>query len=435
MTQRDTKGCESPRTVEAPPLRGVFPAMLVPVATTLAGWALAGAAGLESTAALAAAGAAGLATAVAAGVLVRRRTEAWRSGVTRALARFEQELQEHEQLARMAAESNPDAIVLYDDIGTIIYANTAARELFFEGGAPEGMNFLRLLGTAPEPLREALLGDSDRLFNVEVNHQHETYHVCREPTPFCGNPHTLLIVKHLTREVSRHEIDTLKKVVRVISHEVNNSLAPIVSLVKSGRMVAGKPEHADKLGKVFDTIEDRARHLSGFLEGYAGLARLPLPKPANVEWSTLFEHLHGLYPDVKLPEAPDEVGWFDASQVEQVLINLLKNALEAGSPPEDVELSVRVDPQGTTRMEVLDRGRGLSDEALGNAILPFYTTKEGGSGMGLALCREIIAAHAGSFALANRAGGGSVVALSLPGKQAPDASLTRSRAKLTLSRV
>lgn len=394
----------------------------------LAGWGLARLGELGPTPALALAGALGLVTALAAGVALSRSTEARNR-------QAEREIAEQGQFARMAAEANPDALVLYDDVGSIIYANAAARDLFFEGAAPEGMNFLRLLGAAPDPLKEALLGDSDRLFNVEIEHQRETYHVCREPTQFGGTAHTLLIVKHLTREVSRHEIDTLKKVVRVISHEVNNSLAPIASLVKSGRTIAGRPEHADKLDKVFDTIEDRARHLSSFLEGYAGLARLPLPKPSKVDWKTLLEHLHGLYPGVRLPQAPETAGWFDASQIEQVLINLLKNAVEAGSAPEKVELSARVDAQGTTRMEVLDRGKGLSAEALGNAILPFYTTKEGGSGLGLALCREIIAAHGGSFALANREGGGVVVGLSLPRKRTQDPSLSRSRAKLTLSKV
>lgn len=403
-------------------------ATIAPVVATLVGVALARLGSLELTLAWGLAGALGLVTALAGGMILSRATEARHREAERAIA-------EQGQFARMAAESNPDALVLYDDVGAIIYANKAARDLFFEGAAPEGMNFLRLLAQAPDPLKEALLGDSDRLFNVEVEHQRETYHVCREPTQFGGAPHTLLIVKHLTREVSRHEIDTLKKVVRVISHEVNNSLAPIASLVKSGRTIAGRPEHADKLDKVFDTIEDRARHLSSFLEGYAGLARLPLPRPSKVEWKTLLQHLHGLYPGVHLPEAPEAAGWFDASQVEQVLINLLKNAVEAGSAPEKVQLEARVDAHGTTRMEVLDRGKGMSAEALGNAILPFYTTKEGGSGLGLALCREIVAAHGGSFALANRDGGGVVVGLSLPGKRPQDPTLSRSRAKLTLSRV
>lgn len=350
------------------------------------------------------------------------------------LERLTNGMRDSEQIARLAAETNPDAIVLYAGNGVIHYANAAARDVFFDGKQPEGQNFLRLLGEAPAHLKEALLGESERLFTVSVQQQHETYHVCRCPVTMAGEPHTLLMVKHLTREVSRHELETLKKVIRVLSHEANNSLAPITSLVSSGRLLAGKPEHSEKLAGVFDTIEERARHLSGFLAGYAGLARLPAPKPRRVEWAAFLGHLGSLHPGLKLSEPPASPGWFDPAQIEQVAINLVKNAIEAGSRESEIELDVQIEADGTTRLELRDRGRGLTDEALENALLPFYTTKEKGSGLGLTLCREIVQAHGGSLALANRKEGGAVVAIVLPGERKPDAELSRSRAKLTLSR-
>lgn len=362
------------------------------------------------------------------------RTREERKALEQKLERLESGRRESEQIARLAAETNPDAIVIYGGNGLIHYANAAAREVFFEGKVPDGQNFLRLLGEAPEHLKQALLGDSDRLFTVQVQQQHETYHVCRCPVTMEGEPHTLLIVKHLTREVSRHELETLKKVIRVLSHEANNSLAPITSLVSSGRLLAGKPEHAAKLASVFDTIEERARHLSGFLAGYAGLARLPAPKPRAVDWAAFLGHLGSLHPGLKLPEPPARPGFFDPAQIEQVAINLVKNAVEAGSAEPEVELAIDVEEDGTTRMELRDRGRGLTGEALESALLPFYTTKEKGSGLGLALCREIVQAHGGSLALANRAGGGALVAIVLPGEHKADADVTRSRARLTLSR-
>jgi two-component system nitrogen regulation sensor histidine kinase NtrY len=219
-----------------------------------------------------------------------------------------------------------------------------------------------------------------------------------------------------------------------MSHEVNNSLAPVVSLVHSARLIAAHPEQLDKLTKVFDTIEERAKHLHSFIGGYAGMARLPKPQPRPIEWVPLFDHVRVLYPAVKLPDPPEKPGWFDPVQVEQILINLLKNANESGCATEDIELTVAMDPDGATRFEILDRGPGFSEEALANAILPFYTTKEKGSGVGLALCREIVDAHGGGLSLANREGGGAVVRVMLPGKRAPDPALSRSRAKLTLSR-
>lgn len=382
----------------------------------------------------------GIAAGLAAGGALRRRQlseEARRSVAGSPDAKVPLCAVQPEELSRgidMLFELNPDAIVIYSELGVIMAANPAARELFFDGVDPRGKNFLRLLQQAKPELRAQLLEDGDRLFSIEVDHQHETYHLTRKECELGRVPHTLLVVKHMTREVRRREVETLERSIRIISHEVNNSLAPIASLVHSARLIAGRPEHAEKLDKVLDTIEERAAHLKGFLEGYAGLARLPKPKKLEVDFAPLFEHLRGLYPEVVLPAPPAERGWFDPTQIQQLLINLLKNALEAGSAPADVEVVVGREADGTTRIEVLDRGQGLTEEALGQAILPLYTTKASGSGMGLALCREIVEAHGGDITLQNREGGGAAVRVTLLGKRVADPSVSRSRARLTLSR-
>ena len=103
----------------------------------------------------------------------------------------------------------------------------------------------------------------------------------------------------------------------------------------------------------------------------------------------------------------------DASQLEQVIINLVKNARESGSPSEEITLGVHAQADGV-RIEVADRGSGLDEQALRDALLPFFSTQSSGSGLGLTLCREIIEAHGGRLMIANRPGGGAVVSVHLP---------------------
>jgi two-component system nitrogen regulation sensor histidine kinase NtrY len=337
-----------------------------------------------------------------------------------------------DQLIRVIADSVPEAVLFFSDHGVIRYANAVARELFFEGQTPEGQNFIRLVAAAPVPLREALLGDSDRLFSMELDGRRETYHVSRRSFTLEDELHTLLVVRYMTREIGRHEVEVLKRVVRVISHEVNNSLAPIASLVHSARLIAKNPEHSGKLERVFDTIEERALHLKGFLEGYATLARLPKPKPATVAWPDFLSKLGALHPRVRIADAPAKPGWFDAAQIEQVLINLLKNAAEASDADPVIEVRVAIQEDGTTEIDVLDRGPGFSSEALQNALMPLYTTKASGSGMGLSLSQEIVEAHGGSIGLSNRSDGGGWIRVILPGRvSSGTADYTRSRLTLT----
>ncbi|MBL9015156.1 MAG: PAS domain-containing sensor histidine kinase [Myxococcales bacterium] len=328
------------------------------------------------------------------------------------LRRQRETLVHRELLLDTMVQNTPVAMLLVDPGGHVVYGNLAARKLLAGGRRLEGTLLSSLLDAAPEPLREAVARGGDGLFVVESDDEEETYYLARSGFRLNGRPHELFVLRHLTAELHRQEVRTWKKVIRVISHELNNSLAPIASLAHSGGELVKRGKH-DQLEKVFATIADRAKHLEQFILGYARFAKLPAPRLEAVPWADLVDRLRAQVPFTVEGTLPDSTGRFDPAQLEQALVNLLKNAHESGSPPESVQLRVRKTDKGVA-IEVSDRGSGMTEAVLSNALLPFYSTKRGGTGLGLALVREIAEAHGGRVSLANRIGGGLSVTVTLP---------------------
>jgi two-component system, NtrC family, nitrogen regulation sensor histidine kinase NtrY len=331
------------------------------------------------------------------------------------LRRERLDLYQRELLLDTVVQTTPLALVLTNQNDHIVFGNIAARQLFRAGRKVEGLKFEPLLAAAPQPMREAVESGADTLFTVSEGSEAEIFHVSNRPFTLNSQPHRLLLFKQLTREMAAAEVSIWKKVIRVIAHELNNSLAPITSLAHSGREIAGAPD-GERLSRVFSTIEERASHLATFIDGYARFAKLPRPRPAAVSWGPMLAGLKDSLSFRILQPLPRSEGWVDAPQIEQVLINLIKNAIESGSPEDEVTVGI-AERNGGTAIEVRDRGAGLSEDVLRDALLPFYSTKPKGTGLGLTLCREIVDAHGGRLSIANRDGGGAVVTVWLP--QAP----------------
>jgi len=234
-----------------------------------------------------------------------------------------------------------------------------------------------------------------------------------------GLPHRLLVITDLSQTLREEERQAWRRLIRVLGHELNNSLAPIQSIAGSLQRLAGQggpPEDfREDLRRGLSVIAARAEALSRFTTAYAKLARLPPPSPAPVDVGGLLTRVASLETRlaVGVIPGPSTVVRADADQIEQLLINLVRNAADAALETKGgVALGWK---RGARQLEiwVADDGPGLP--TTGNLFVPFFTTKPGGSGIGLVLSRQIAEAHGGSLSLENRRGHhGSIARLRLP---------------------
>jgi two-component system, NtrC family, nitrogen regulation sensor histidine kinase NtrY len=216
----------------------------------------------------------------------------------------------------------------------------------------------------------------------------------------------LLFVSDVSRALRTEEREAWQRITRVLGHELNNSLAPIKSIAGTLRSVTERQElpaewKADVI-RGLDVIITRSDSLARFMQGYTRLARLPAPNRTKVDVGELMKHAaaaDGRLP-VELVSGPEAVIFADREQLEQVLINLVKNAIEATLTSRGkVQIGWKVADR-RVEMYVQDEGEGITNSA--NLFVPFFTTKPGGSGIGLALSRQIAEAHGGTLTLENR---------------------------------
>jgi nitrogen fixation/metabolism regulation signal transduction histidine kinase len=328
------------------------------------------------------------------------------------------DLRQRELMLASVLEATPTAVLLVNPVGRVLVANRAARELLVEGGRIEGRTLSDVVAECTLELRRELEseGDGDGLVSVPTENGQEVLQVARHVYTLNARRHTLLLVRRLTPELRRQEAAVWKRVIRVVGHEINNSLAPIRSLVASGRRLVNGGDPSRRLPEILDTIEVSADRLHRFVDGYRRVARLPAPQLESIEMGAFLDDIVRLEEFEIAPFDGPMEAVFDPSQMQQVVLNLVRNAREAGS--ETVEVSVAREGYELT-IEVRDRGPGMNADAMARALVPFWTTKAEGSGLGLALCREILENHRGSLRLRARDGGGLIVTCRLPLEQSP----------------
>ncbi|MEW6158847.1 MAG: ATP-binding protein [Verrucomicrobiota bacterium] len=234
-----------------------------------------------------------------------------------------------------------------------------------------------------------------------------------------GVPHQLLVLSDLSRELREEERQAWQRLVRVLGHELNNSLAPIKSIAGSLenllRQDAASPEWKEDMHRGLSVIAARAESLNRFMQAYALLARLPPPKLQPVQLAPMIERVAGLETRVpfQVKAGPPMVVKADSDQLEQLLINLVRNAADAALETQGAVMVSWSKAGAQAEVVIEDEGPGLSNTA--NLFVPFFTTKPKGTGIGLVLSRQIAEAHGGSVTLMNRKDGrGCLARLRLP---------------------
>jgi nitrogen fixation/metabolism regulation signal transduction histidine kinase len=332
------------------------------------------------------------------------------------VGRERRDLRQRELLLGAVIEATPTAVVLANQVGRVLMANAAARELFGGGARLEGSSLSEVLDGGPAAVKAALMEGREAMVTTGGDAGEEAFDVSRQTFALNTRHHHLLLIRRVTDRIRRQEAAVWKRVIRVVGHEINNSLAPIRSLVGTARRLSHDIDRRDRLDEVLSTIDESAAHLHRFVDGYRRVARLPDPQPEAVDIPRLLDQLRNLEPFTIGDVADHLVAEVDPAQLQQVVVNLVRNAREAGSPAEAITVSAGRDGSGVV-LDIADCGCGMTAEQRAQAVLPFWSTKPGGSGLGLALCREILEAHHGSLVVAERTGGGTIVRVRLPSRQ------------------
>jgi nitrogen fixation/metabolism regulation signal transduction histidine kinase len=300
-----------------------------------------------------------------------------------------------------------------DEIEVAVFAFDGERHLQLVNRAGERLLARpaeRLLGSAAGELglEEALAADPRAVLDLAFPGGVGRWEVNSGAFRQRGVPHRLLVLTDLSRALRDEERQAWQRLIRVLGHELNNSLAAVRSVAGSLEQVLGRtpraPDWEDDMRSGLSVIASRSESLSRFMDAYGRLARLPPPQKQPVAVAPLLQRLSGLETRVPVHVQPgaDVAVAADPVQLEQLLINLIRNAaeasLEAGGQP--VEVSWSALRGGPLEIRVDDRGPGLPDPA--NLFVPFFTTKPGGTGVGLVLSRQIAEAHGGTLTLENR---------------------------------
>ncbi|MCK4747531.1 MAG: GHKL domain-containing protein, partial [Bacteroidales bacterium] len=322
------------------------------------------------------------------------------------------------QYLQMVIEHIQVALVCFSDAGDVILFNRAASNLFKRTGVEK----LEPLKTAyPELYRTMISLEAGQKKLIRINTEGELLRLSVMATGFRIREikYKLVSLQDIGQELEEQELDSWQKLIRVLTHEIMNSVTPVSSLTaainemltdEKGRrrkMDEIDPEDMEDMYSSLETIEDRSKGLLKFVSDYKNLTRLPKPVFEDIAVYSLFGHMENLFTrdmekagiDFVVEKPADDLCiCADHQMIQQVLINLIKNSKEAvGNRNEKKILLIADSHEGRTSILIRDNGKGVSPEDADKIFIPFFTTRKKGSGIGLSLSRQIMRLHKGTI--------------------------------------
>ncbi len=325
------------------------------------------------------------------------------NGLAERLSKQRWEADENQLLVNTVIDHIDVAIIALTEKNEISFLNPAAEKLLLLDSKDskqkliQQLDFIQDFASGYNQVIELSFGQQQGRFNVHIEEFRKT-----------GEQHKLLFISNVTSLLRSEERKAWQSLVRVISHEINNSLSPIASISQTLSRLMKKETNPSKnqedLLEGLTIIGERAKSLSHFVDSYKQLAKLPEPQKSLTSIKGLVEKACALFTDHTIEISPirDIEVLIDPVQLEQVLINLIKNAIEATSGLPMPRTQIKVDwltDNMFLRLMVHDKGPGIANES--NLFVPFYSTKKEGSGIGLVLCRQIIENHQGQLTIQN----------------------------------
>ena len=353
--------------------------------------------------------------------------------ITKEYQRLNLEKEAHYLYLESVIEHVSIALICLDKEGSVVLMNQQAKKLFKAPYLPTLKSFIRIDRKLPEILSRLVAGER-HLTNIKIEDEQLQLVLYATEFQLLSQEYKLVSFQNIRDELEQREIDSWQKLIRILTHEIMNSVTPITSLtsVIKDMLVTRhseqetikdlSQEEKEDLLRSIKSIESRSTGLINFVQAYSNLTNLPTPDFSKVKVTNLLDQVQ----TIMLPELEKSRVRFvidcevnnltikvDPQQIEQVLINLIKNAVEALAEQSDPLITLRafVSQQGKVLIQVVDNGPGIAPENLENIFVPFFTTKRDGSGIGLSISRRIMFLNKGLLSVKTAPGKGCVFSL------------------------